>query len=148
MFSLELAPRPPPAQDAPAAADDAAAETRQTRALLLDSVTAAFAAKHGRAPSDDEIARLAAAVDAKLGADDADDGGAPLTGKAQRAKKREQRERAAAAFVRAEGRAPTDAELDEVLAVVAPSAAGAGTPAKPPAQEPAPSPCNVADVPC
>ena len=57
---------------------------------------------------------------------------------------REAREKASAAFEKAEGRKPTPAELDEVLAVVAPEAIQ--TPAKaPPAEQE--SPRCVADVP-
>ena len=66
------------------------------------------------------------------------------TGKERRKANREAREKASAAFEKAEGRKPTPAELDEVLAVVAPEAIQ--TPAKAPPSE-VESPTCVADVP-
>ena len=71
---------------------------------------------------------------------------APLTGKEQRAKKRDQRDRAAKAFEKAHGRAPTEAETDELLAVVAPEAANA-TPLKKAAPSEETSPVSVDSAP-
>lgn len=150
VFSLPLAaPVRKIAAPALAAAADAeeaddAADLDQTRELLRSSVASAFAAKHGREPSDEEREAIYAVIDGKL-AERAGDAAAPaMTGKEQRAKKRADRDRAAAAFEKAEGRAPTDAELADLLALVAGAAAAPPTPPKKTALADEVSPTSVA----
>ena len=115
-------------------------ELEQAKQLVLEKVTQAFAQKHGRDPTQQERAAIAAAAEAKLQGFTT----GSQTGKERRAANREAREKASAAFEKAEGRKPTQAELDEVLAVVAPEAIQ--TPAKAPPSE-VESPTCVADVP-
>lgn len=148
-FDVMTLPLAPPVKKVAAVAEeeeeavDEAAELRQTRDLLRQTVAEAFAKNNGREPTAEELQSLHDVIDAKLGERD-DDDAAPLTGKEQRAKKRAARDRAAAAFEKAQGRAPTDAEVDELLAVVAPGFAATPQKQAPPSEET--SPVSVASA--
>ena len=128
VISLALAPPIPKAAPIEEEEDEEK-ELEQAKQLVLEKVTQAFAQKHGRDPNSQEKAAIAAAAEAKLQGFTT----GSQTGKERRAANREAREKASAAFEKAEGRKPTQAELDEVLAVVAPEAIQ--TPAKAPPSE-------------
>merc|ERR1719482_2557175 len=135
-LALAMPPKPPVEEEQV----DEEQELAQAKQLVLEKVTQAFAQKHGRDPTQQERAAISAAAEAKLQGFTT----GSQTGKERRAANREAREKASAAFEKAEGRKPTPAELDEVLAVVAPEAIQ--TPSKvPPAEQE--SPTCVADVP-
>ena len=136
-LALAMPPKPPVEEEEEV---DEEAELAQAKQLVLEKVTQAFAQKHGRDPTQQERAAIAAAAEAKLQGFTT----GSQTGKERRTANREAREKASAAFEKAEGRKPTPAELDEVLAVVAPEAIQ--TPAKAPPSE-VESPTCVADVP-
>ena len=136
-LALAMPPKPPVEEEEEV---DEEKELEPATQLVLEKVTQAFAQKHGRDPTQQERAAIAAAAEAKLQGFTT----GSQTGKERRAANREAREKASAAFEKAEGRKPTQAELDEVLAVVAPEAIQ--TPAKAPPSE-VESPTCVADVP-
>ena len=133
-----MPPKPPVEEEEEV---DEEKELEQAKQLVLEKVTQAFAQKHGRDPTQQERAAIARAPPR------------PSSRAPRRARRRARsaarptarRAKASAAFEKAEGRKPTQAELDVVLAVVAPEAIQ--TPAKAPSFE-VESPTCVADVPC
>jgi len=139
VISLALAPPLPKVAPVEEAAVDEATELEAATQLVMEKVTQAFAQKHGRDPTKEEKAAMADVAEAKLTGRT----NGSQTGKERRSAHRVAREKATAAFEKAEGRKPTAAELDEVLAVVAPEAIE--TPSKAPPTEQV-SPTCVAGV--
>ena len=98
VISLALAPPLPKAAPIEEEEEDEEKELEQAKQLVLEKVTQAFAQKHGRDPTQQERAAIAAAAEAKLQGFTT----GSQTGKERRAANREAREKASAAFEKAD----------------------------------------------